>query len=277
MSLQNKKPLGQHWLKDRQILDEIADLAADGELFPAANSGSSVRTPETCLEIGPGLGTLTSSLLKRFPQIIAVEYDEKLAANLPKSFPGKDLKVCHEDILQFDLGKIPSPYIAVGNIPYYITSPIIEKLLTANNLPARIVLLVQKEVAERVSVGAGHQTILSLFAQNRAEVYLGPVVRRELFTPPPKVDSQVLILVPHPPEISDAVFALIKQGFSSPRKMLMKNLPYGRDSLASAFRQLGLPLSVRPADLSLDDWARLHELLKQRADGDLFGNHSADF
>ena len=139
------KSLGQHWLKNREILEQIADLAGEGGL---------------CLEIGPGLGTLTSSLLRRFSKVMAVEYDARLAENLPKSFPGKNLEVLNEDILKFDFSQISGDYVVAGNIPYYITSPIIEKLLTVSNRPKRIVLLIQKEVAERIL--SPKESILSL-------------------------------------------------------------------------------------------------------------------
>ena len=173
-----KKSLGQHWLKNRAILEEIADLTAGG----SDDSGA-----EVCLEIGPGLGFLTSSLLRRFQKIVAVEYDTRLAENLPKSFPGKNLEVVEGDILEFDLAQMRQPYVVAGNIPYYITSPIIEKLLMAEVRPERIVLLVQKEVAERIV--SEKETQLSLMVKNRAKVMAGPVVGRAEFTPPPKVDS----------------------------------------------------------------------------------------
>ena len=241
--LKNNKSLGQHWLKNREILNEIAAFA----------KGKS----ETCLEIGPGLGTLTSSLLKQFEKVVAVEFDENLANNLPKSFPGKNLEVINADFLKFDLSKMPQPYAVAGNIPYYITSPIIEKLLTAENRPEVIVLLIQKEVAERIA--DSRQTMLSLFVQNRAEVALGPVVKKDEFTPPPKVDSQIIILTPKDPEISDEVFSLIKLGFTAPRKKLLGNLTSlkSKEELKNAFESLGLSLDCRPADLSLEDWARL--------------------
>ena len=130
-----KKSLGQHWLKNRAILEEIADLAGEGEL---------------CVEIGPGLGFLTSSLLKRFDKVIAVEYDERLAENLPKSFPGKNLAVVKGDILEYDFTKVDGDYVIAGNIPYYITSPILEKVLSTEHLAKKVVLLMQKEVAERI-------------------------------------------------------------------------------------------------------------------------------
>ncbi len=241
--LKNNKSLGQHWLKNREILNEIAAFA----------KGKS----ETCLEIGPGLGTLTSSLLKQFEKVVAVEFDENLANNLPKSFPGKNLEVINADFLKFDLSKMPQPYAVAGNIPYYITSPIIEKLLTAGNRPEVIVLLIQKEVAERIA--DSRQTMLSLFVQNRAEVALGPVVKKDEFTPPPKVDSQIIILTPKEPEIKDEVFSLIKLGFIAPRKKLLGNLISlkSKEELKSAFESLGLSIDCRPADLSLEDWARL--------------------
>ena len=132
--MKNNTALGQHWLKDRALLDQIADYAA-------------AQSAPLCLEIGPGLGTLTSSLLRRFPQVIAVELDERLAANLGRSFPGKNLLVKNQDFLQLDLSQFNNQdYVVAGNIPYYITTPILKHLLAAPHLPKRIVLLVQKEL-----------------------------------------------------------------------------------------------------------------------------------
>lgn len=132
--MKNKKSLGQHWLKNRAILDQIADAAA-------------VPGVELCIEIGPGLGTLTSSLLRRFSEVIAIEFDSELAEKLPKSFPGKNLQVVHGDILATDLAALVEnrPYSVAGNIPYYITSPIVTKLLQATPSPAKVSLLMQKK------------------------------------------------------------------------------------------------------------------------------------
>ncbi|MBR2998606.1 ribosomal RNA small subunit methyltransferase A [Candidatus Saccharibacteria bacterium] len=242
------KALGQHWLKNRAILEEIAELAK-----------SEVRT---CVEIGPGLGTLTSSLLKRFDRVIAVEYDARLAENLPKSFPGKNLEVVNEDILQFDFGRITEPYVVAGNIPYYITSPIIEKLLKLENLPERIVLLIQKEVAERIA--DKKETQLSLLVKNRAEIELGPVVKRAEFTPPPKVDSQVIVLMPHAPVVDDEVFRLVKIGFRAPRKKLVHNLATikPKPEVEQILRELGISPDARPGDLGLKEWGRLYDISK---------------
>lgn len=259
--MKNKKSLGQHWLYNRAILDEIADLARFGVAQGSAYDSSEKTGVETVLEIGSGLGTLTSSLLKRFSKVIAVEFDEGLAANLPKSFPGKNLEVINEDILKFDFSSIKGAYVVAGNIPYYITSPIIEKLLTASNLPKRIVLLIQKEVAERIL--DEKETVLSLFVKNRARVFPGILVPKEEFTPPPKVDSKVIVLEPKEPEVSEEVFKIIRAGFSAPRKKLISNLGSfkSREELAGIFAQLKISLDARSADLKLEEWKELYEAL----------------
>lgn len=225
---------------------------------------SSAKKTEVILEVGPGLGTLTSVLFQYFHRVIAVEYDETLAKNLPNSFPGKNLEVLNANILDFDLNTLPKGYTAIGNIPYYITSPIIKKFLTAENKPRRIVFLVQKEVAERLAAPIGRHTILSLSAQIYAKVSLGPVVPRALFTPPPKVDSEVVILDPYEnPLISENVLGFAKLGFSSPRKKLAANLSVGlklpREKIDRTLVALNLNPSARPADLSPENWQSLYD------------------
>ena len=261
MALQNNKLLGQHWLKDRAILDEIAD-----ETLLINDEGDPCETQPTCLEIGPGLGTLTSSLLRRFPKVTAVEFDPKLARNLPNSFPGKNLEVINEDFLKFDLDTMPEEYVVAGNIPYYITSPIITKLLEAKNKPKKIVVLIQKEVAERILQEPGKHTYLSLAVQNLAEVEPGIVVPKGFFTPPPKVDSATIILTPRKtPLVGDDVLRFAKQGFSNPRKKLIKNLPYDRAKLEQAFDDLMLDKNIRPSDLSHEQWQQLLDKMPKRA------------
>ena len=244
------KALGQHWLKNRQILDEIADSA----VF------SDSKAPEgLVIEIGPGLGTLTASLLKRFKRVLAVEFDPKLAQNLPGSFPGTNLEVINADILKFDFSSISGPYSVAGNIPYYITSPIIEKVLTSPNPPERVVLLIQKEVAERVC--SEKESVLSLFVKNRAEASLGVVVDKSEFEPAPKVDSQVLVLKPfkNGPKYDEKLMKLIKIAFKNPRKKLLHNLGglKKKPELEAIFKELEIDLNARPADLHLDDYYKL--------------------
>lgn len=255
--MKNNKSLGQHWLKNRVILDEIADLAAQD-----------VDDQTVCLEIGPGLGTLTSSLLRRFSKVVAVEYDQRLAENLPKSFPGKNLTVVHDDILDVNIPELVDTenYVVVGNIPYYITSPIVQKLIRLRPAPRAIVLLMQKEVAERIAATPGDHTLLSLAVQGWAEPELGPAVLAGEFTPPPKVDSQVLIL--HPllePLLSEAVLRFAKRGFSSPRKKLAANLAdssHSKTDWQENLRSLKLNPDARAQDLSLWDWTELYRIAK---------------
>ena len=251
MAIKNKKSLGQNWLKDRDILMDIADLASCDDV-------------REVLEIGPGLGTLTSALFQFFDKVTAIEFDSRLAENLPKSFPGKNLVVINQDILSFDLASInlPEKYVVAGNIPYYITSPIIQKFLHAEHKPQKIVFLVQKEVAERLSAGPGDYSILGLSAQIYAQVSLGQIVKRDFFTPPPKVDSQVVVIEPLKKPLADeSIMALIKLGFISPRKKLISNLSNSlhmpREELLQVFNINHINENARPADLSIDDWLKL--------------------
>jgi len=247
------KSLGQHWLRDREVLAHIADCA---EL--SAN--------DTVLEIGPGLGTLTSELLRRAKKVVAVEYDSELARKLPAQFPGKNLEVINSDILTFDLSKMPKDYAVVANVPYYITSKIVQLLMTADNKPRIAVLLVQKEVAERLAAQPGKMSILSISAQIFADVYLGDIVPAVFFTPPPKVDSQVVILetkkTPFLTDINEKdFFRVVKAGFSAKRKKLRSSISGGlkisKEQAETYLAEAEISPDVRAEALDLDDWVRL--------------------
>lgn len=244
------KALGQHWLNNRIILDEIASLCvqgADGQ-------------KDLCIEIGPGLGTLTASLFKKFKRVIAVEFDVELARKLPGSFPGKNLEVVCEDILKYNFENISGEYYVAGNIPYYITSPIVEKIIRLKNPPKRAVLLMQKEVAERIC--AEKESVLSLVVKNYANCYLGSVVSRDEFSPPPKVDSRILVLEPftNGAKYPDELMRMIKVAFAAPRKKIVHNLAgyRNREELKQILERLNLNINARPADLHLDDYFRLY-------------------
>jgi 16S rRNA (adenine1518-N6/adenine1519-N6)-dimethyltransferase len=251
------KSLGQHWLRDRDTLAHIADCA---ELSP----------DDTVLEIGPGQGTLTSELLRRAGKVVAIEFDDDLAAKLPAQFPGKNLEVISGDILEFDLSTLPNNYKVVANVPYYITSKIVQLLMTANNKPQIAVLLVQKEVAQRLAAKPGKMSILSVSAQVFAGVTLGDIVPAKLFTPVPKVDSQVIILrtrqKPIFAEISETdFFRVVKAGFSSKRKKLRTSLSGGlklpKDEIEAILSKSGISPDVRAESLNLDDWVRLTNIV----------------
>ncbi len=247
------KSLGQHWLKDRLILEAIADYA-------------DIQPTDTVLEIGAGLGTLTSVLLDRAERVVSVEFDPELAKKLPKQFPGKNLQVENADILSFDLNQLPVGYKVVANVPYYITSKIVQTLSTANNPASVAVLLVQKEVAERLAAKAGELSILALSAQIFWEVSLGPIVGAEWFTPPPKVDSQVVILKrrnqPLVAENAQKVFfRAVKAGFSAKRKKMRSSLSGGlgidKLSAEALLEKSMISPDIRAQDLSVDDWITL--------------------
>ena len=248
-----KKSLGQHWLKDPEILADIAEAAE-------------LTSDDVVLEIGPGLGTLTSRLLARANSVTAVEFDTDLARKLPGQFPGKRLTVVNQDILQFDLNQLPKNYKVVANVPYYITSKIVEKLMTAENKPSIAVLLVQKEVAERIAAEAGNMSVLSVSVQIFAEAELDIEVPRQFFTPSPKVDSQVVVLRTRnnpliTPEDQRDFFRIVKAGFSAKRKKLRSSLRGGlgisKDATEQLLKKADISPDVRAEDLSITDWRRL--------------------
>ncbi len=253
-----KKSLGQHWLKDRDILADIADEAG-------------ITDQDTVLEIGPGLGTLTSELLRRAQKVVSVELDQDLAAKLPGQFPGKNLEVINQDILTFDLTTLPKNYVVVANVPYYITSKIIQLLTTAKNKPRTIVLLIQKEVAERLAAEPGDMSILAVSAQLYANVRLGALVPAEYFTPPPKVDSQVVILetLPSPrvpADLERTFFRVVKAGFVAKRKKLRSSIASGlhisKPEAEILLGQAAINPDDRAEQLSIDDWKRLAEIVR---------------
>ena len=248
-----KKSLGQHWLHDEAILAAIADCAE-------------VRRGDTVLEVGPGLGTLTRELLSRGASVTAVEFDEKLAANLSKESLD-NLEVVNEDILQFDLSQLELGYKVVANIPYYLTSNLIRVLSESNNPFSQAAILIQKEVAERVVAKPGQMSLLSVSAQFYCEVSLGPVVPADMFTPPPKVDSQVLVLKYRGQPLFENVdtkhfFRIVKAGFSQKRKTLQNSLSGGRaisqDDAKALLDKADVPATQRAQALSLEDWYKLY-------------------
>ena len=265
--MKNRKFLGQHWLKDRQILDQIALLARpDLDENSAPGQISPQKSSLLCLEIGPGLGTLTSALFRQFNQVLAVELDDNLAKNLPNSFPGKNLTVKNLNFLDFDLDQeINQPFVVAANIPYYITSPIISKLSNLKSKPLKIVLLMQKEVAERITAKTGQHTLLSIITQNLADVKYEFTVSAKFFTPPPKVDSAVVSLIPRfSPAISDYAIKIASLGFSSPRKKLINNLSnyFSQSQVSQIFAALNLQSNARASDLSLLDWQNIADQIQ---------------
>lgn len=222
---------------------------------------------DTVLEIGPGLGTLTTELAGHAKQVVAVEFDENLASQLKKSHGNiPNLTVVHDDILRFNLQTLPKDYKVAANVPYYITSKIVKLLLTSPNPPSVAALLVQKEVAERMSAKPGDMSVLGVSAQLYAEVSLGRIVEADLFTPPPEVDSQIVILKrresPLFPDIEDKdFFRVVKAGFGERRKQLRSSLSGGlhmpKEQIDKLLDHAGVDQTARAQELSLEQWAKL--------------------
>lgn len=263
-NLKNNKSLGQHWLRDRAVLDGIAEEAE-------------IKNGDSVLEIGPGLGTLTSSLLKfagKDGEVLSIEFDEDLAKKLPAQFPGKNLTVKNTDFLDFNLSKLPKNYKVAANVPYYITSKIIEKLLTSENKPSIAALLVQKEIAERICAKSGDLSVLSIASQIYADCELGQFVPRELFTPPPKVDSQAVILKileknklelfneKNNLKISEKqFFRVVKAGFAARRKKIIKalsaNLALSKEQTIEILIQAKVSPDARAQELTIENWLEI--------------------
>lgn len=249
-----KKSLGQHWLHDTATLQAICDSAE-------------VSKDDTVLEIGPGLGTLTKLLVSQAKHVVAVEFDPILAANLDSRVSAANLQVVQQDILSFDLTSLPAGYKVVANIPYYLTSNLVRVLSESDNPPSTAVLLIQKEVAERVCAAPGSMSILSVTAQYYWEAGLGEVVPAAMFTPPPKVDSQVLVLHRHEWPLFEGVdakqfFRLVKAGFSQKRKTLVNSLSGGLAISKDAAKTLLSAAKIEPNNraqaLSLEQWHDLY-------------------
>ena len=252
-----RKSLGQHWLDDQASL-------------PAICSAAYLDKNDTVLEVGPGPGTLTRLLAEKAGRVVAVELDEKRAAGLPERVQANNLEVVSEDILKLDLSRLHEGYKVVANIPYYLTGKLLRHLSEDPNPPSRAVLLLQKEVAERVAAAPGAMSILSVTTQFYWNISLGKVIPAALFTPPPKVDSQVLILERRQEPLFDDVepdkfFRLVKAGFAQPRKTLLNNLSAGlRVSSAEAraiCERASLDPQRRAQTLGMDEWHSLYKSL----------------
>jgi 16S rRNA (adenine1518-N6/adenine1519-N6)-dimethyltransferase len=270
------KELGQNFLVDQRVLGQI--LAA-----------AEISTADTVLEIGPGLGTLTQALAEQARRVVAVELDRQLVAILHErlqAFP--NVQVVEGDILALDISELvaeeqaSSPargsasdpaepaYKVVANIPYNITSAVLRHLLEARTRPQLIVLMVQKEVAQRITAKPGDMSLLSVSVQFYGQPRLIHRVPARAFYPVPKVDSAIIRIDPHPqlPIQSAEVepfFAVVRAGFGQRRKQLRNSLSHGLGSsverIAGALAQAGVDGERRAQTLSIGEWIALYRAL----------------
>ncbi len=274
MTPKARKQFAQHWLRSEEALNSIVAAAQLQKSDGAAHTSKADRI----LEIGPGTGILTRRLLPNVQSLVAVEIDRDLCKLLVQKLRSFDnFLLLQGDFLNLDLdanlASFPNfqhPNKVVANIPYNITGPILEKLLGTITQPADkpfdlIVLLVQKEVAERLYAKPGSRAFgaLSVRVQYLAECELICNVPAKAFSPPPKVDSAVVRL--HPRQIEPKALNpkqldnLVKLGFSSKRKMLRNNLKsvVESDRLAQLLEQLDVNPQARAEDLSVQQWVAL--------------------
>ena len=254
--LRADKSLGQNFLEDTSALQRITDAA---EILPT----------DTVLEIGPGLGALTRHLAAAAKQVIAVELDGRLIPALQETITGHtNIQIIQGDILKLSTKEIvPVPdYLVVANIPYYITSALLRHLLETAPRPRRVVLTVQKEVADRICAKPGDLSLLALSVQVYGEPRIAARIPAGAFHPAPKVDSAVvrLDLFPAPfipYALLDSFFALAKAGFSQKRKKLRNSLAAGMKKspaeIEGILGEAGIDPHRRAETLSLEEWREL--------------------
>lgn len=261
-----RKSLGQHFLTDRRILRRIANAA---RLSP----------DETVVEVGAGLGGLTAQLAKQAGRVIAVEVDEGLFEHLRRRFDGvPNLSLVCADVLSLSpeellrsAGSHP-PYVVAANLPYNIASAVLRHFLEASQPPQRMVVMLQKEVAEGIVAHPGRMSLPALSVQLYAVPRLLFTVPPSAFRPPPRVESAVLRLdVRNEPAVAvddiDAFFRVLRAGFSTPRKQLRNSLSHalGLDAavVEGTMRHAGVDPTLRAQALGLEQWAALYRALRQ--------------
>lgn len=260
--LRARHALSQNFLADPEVLEAILAEAA-----PAPG--------RRILEIGPGLGFLTGALLEAGAAVTAVELDRGLAAFLRDRYEpelaGGTLALIDGDALDLDLtAVVPAPYDVVANLPYHITSPILHRLLGETPRPERLVLMVQREVAERIAAPPGGMSYLSVFVQYHARIRIAFEVPPEAFEPEPAVRSAVIVVEPYPaddrlpgPEAEDAFWRLVQASFRERRKMLhnvlSRQLPVEPARVAAALASAGIDPDRRPQTLAVGEWLALLE------------------
>jgi 16S rRNA (adenine1518-N6/adenine1519-N6)-dimethyltransferase len=251
-----RKSLGQHFLTDRRILERIADALA-------------LTGSETVIEIGPGRGSLTEILVPRAGKLIAIEYDRALAERLRSRYAAMaNVAIVQADVLEVDFGELAGDdYVLVGNVPYYITTPILFQALRPPR-PRRAVYLVQKEVADRIAAPPGSDAYgaLSVNVQTVARARLLFRVAPGAFRPPPKVDSAVVLVEPLPEPIvrpgeEEALRSFVQAAFGMRRKQMQRVLrnvfAFDPARATAVLQDHNIDPEARPEVLSPSDFARL--------------------
>lgn len=250
--IEPKKSLGQNFLFDERILQRIVNSAE-------------VTVNDQVLEIGPGIGALTRELAKVANHVTAVELDDRLLPVLSYELAAFDnIDIIHSDILKVSPESLfDAPYVVVANVPYYITGAILRHLTSATAQPSRMVLTMQKEVAERLCAKPGNMSLLAVGVQFYGTPRVVQNIAAGAFWPRPKVASSVVridISAETPPVSEKALFRLAKAGFSQKRKQLKNNLRginLSREQVDTAMSQAQIDGKRRAETLSIPEWIAL--------------------
>ncbi len=265
-NLRYKQSLGQNFLYDEDLLTELTKAAG-------------VLPTEDVLEIGPGCGSLTKHLCRLAAHVVSVELDERLIPLL-KAFMAEEhnLTIVQGDIMALDLreltGEMLSPFAVVANIPYYITTPLIQRLLTSGLKISRLALMVQKEVADKILSSPGEEGWgpLAIRCQYMCEPYLAMDVPAACFTPPPKVDSAFVVMpVREKPAVAvkseEMFFRVAAAAFALRRKTMVNNLcatfRVERDRAVDWMNRAGLDEKIRGEKLTLEELGRLADVISE--------------
>ncbi|WP_262122841.1 16S rRNA (adenine(1518)-N(6)/adenine(1519)-N(6))-dimethyltransferase RsmA [Anaerococcus sp. Marseille-Q5996] len=252
-----KKSLGQNFLIDKNFVDKIVDAAEIEN--------------QNVLEIGPGIGTITYEMAKLAKKVVAIEIDQTLIPILEENLGEfENAKVINEDILKVDLKKLVEEefngesFKVVSNLPYYITTPIIEMLITTGIACEDMTIMVQKEVAERMVASESDKeySSLSVFIKFYTDAKVVINLPKSVFMPQPKIDSTILNLklrLYDDKVNQDMLFKLVRAGFNKRRKTILNSLSdvVAKDDLKLAFEKLNLAENLRAENLSLDDYISL--------------------
>jgi 16S rRNA (adenine1518-N6/adenine1519-N6)-dimethyltransferase len=250
-----KKKFGQHFLFDRNILNKIVN-------------SSGVTGEDTVVEIGPGLGTLTNIIAERAKEVIAIEFDRKLISRLKENVASaSNVTIIRDDALKFDYHSIQNRFRVVANIPYYITTPLLFRLLEYRENIISMTLLLQKEVAKRIVASAGGKDygVLSITSRIFTRPELKFMVTRKVFSPPPDVDSAVVHFEVSPVpffKIKDVTLFtdIVRTAFSQRRKTIVNSLKKF-EGIGDALEMAGIDPKLRPEKVSIEDFARLTDML----------------
>lgn len=263
------KSLGQNFLIDKNVLNKII-------------SASELKTSDVILEIGPGIGTLTQELAKNTSKVISIEKDAIMCEILKETIADfKNVEIINADILKSQIpmtndqpnlkSQIPKNYKLIANLPYYITSPVIRKFLEADppagGQPEFMVLMLQKEVAQRICANPPNMSLLSVSVQFYADPKIVSYVSKNCFLPAPKVDSAIIRITPREfpvfakCEYRELFFRVVKAGFSQPRKQLAgnlsKSLKLSKEQTFAWLAKNNINPKQRAETLSINDWKNL--------------------